>query len=60
MNSRFGRPVLQLNMVVNQMIDEIESEFKHLLRDLNQQGRHHWKGAGGELFVVERRSGILR
>ena len=35
MNSQFGRPVSQLSMVVNQMMDKIESEFKHLLRDLN-------------------------
>ena len=36
MISRFGRPVPQLSMVVNQMMDKIDSEFGHLLRDLNQ------------------------
>ena len=33
---RFGRAVPQLSMVVNQMMDYIDSEFGHLLSDLNQ------------------------
>ena len=33
---RFGRAVPQLSMVVNQMMDYIDSELGHLLSDLNQ------------------------
>ena len=33
---RFGRTVTQLRMVVNQIMDEIDSKFGHLLRYLNQ------------------------
>ena len=36
MISRFGRPVPQLSVVVNQIMDKIYSEFGHLHRDLNQ------------------------
>ena len=32
----FGKPVPQLRMVVNQMMDKICSEFEDLLRDVNQ------------------------
>ena len=36
MISRFGRPVPHLRMIVNQMMDKIDSEFGHLRRGLNQ------------------------
>ena len=36
MISRFEEPVPHLSMVVNQMMDKIDSEYGHLLRDLNQ------------------------
>ena len=36
MISRFGRPVPHLRMIINQMMDKIDSEFGHLRRDLNQ------------------------
>ena len=36
MISRFGRPVPHLRMIVNQMMDKIDSESGHLRRDLNQ------------------------
>ena len=32
----FGRPFPQLSMAAYQVIDKIDSEFKHLPRDLNQ------------------------
>ena len=33
---RFGRTVSQLRMVVNQIMNKIDSKFGHLLRYLNQ------------------------
>ena len=36
MISQFGRPVPLLSMVVNQLMDKIDSECGYLLRDLNQ------------------------
>ena len=36
MISQFGRPVPQLTMVVNEMIDKIDFELKDLIRHLNK------------------------
>ena len=46
--SKFGSPVPQLSMVVNQMMDKIDSEFGYLLRDLNQL----WLSADNLMFVA--------
>ena len=43
----FGRPFPQLSMAANQVIDKIDSEFKHLLRDLYQP----WLSAHNRLLM---------
>ena len=49
MISRFQEPVPHLSMVVNQMMDKIDSEYGHLLRDLNQP----WLSADNLVMFAE-------